>query len=78
MATPGANISKDEKRGRPIIPTFPYIRATSFFTNGMQAMRIHQLTDFLVMGSRPETDFEPGREVSSPGWLCGRSDGSNF
>jgi hypothetical protein len=62
MATPGTYIPKDQKRGRPVIPTFPYVGTSSFFTNRMQLMSIHQLADFLVMGARPEADFKPGRE----------------
>jgi hypothetical protein len=69
MAPPGANISQDEERGRPIIPTFPDIRTSSLFANGMQAMRIHQLTDFLVMGTWSETDLKPGWEGFSAGGI---------
>jgi hypothetical protein len=60
MTTPGADISKYQKCGGPIIPTFPYVRTSSFFTNGMQAMSIHELMEFLVMGASPQTYFKPG------------------
>jgi hypothetical protein len=78
MTTPGAHVPKNEKCGRPIIPTLPYIRTSSFFTNGMQAMGIHQLTDFLVMRAWSEADFKPGRKVFSAKGPCGRRSRSDF
>jgi hypothetical protein len=67
VTTSGADIPEYKECGRLIIPAFPYIRTSSLFTNSMQMMSIHQVTDFLVMGAWTETDFKPGREVFPAG-----------
>lgn len=51
MTASSANIPKDEERGRSIIPAFPEIWAARFFTDGMELVRLGELTEFLVMGT---------------------------
>jgi hypothetical protein len=63
MATSGADVAQDEKSRGACIPTFPSVRATRFFANGMELEPVHRLLDVEVVWTGFRFDFEPRRKT---------------
>ena len=68
MTATGASIAEDEKRPRPIVPTFPDIGATAFFANGVEALVLGLTPHLLIVSAHFQGDAEPrGKGIGEGG-----------
>jgi hypothetical protein len=65
VAPPGTDIAEDQKRGGAGVPTFPAIRTTGFFTDGMEIEPFHRLFDVQIVRTGFGFNFEPGRKAEA-------------
>ena len=56
---PGAGIAAEHKRRGSIVPTFKYVRAARFLTDGVEVQALNQLQDVILVRRVADAHTQP-------------------
>ena len=70
MTPSRADVAQQQKRRRPVIPAFPFVRTTRLFANRVKLFLPDQRLNAPVMRPRLDPDLEPPRQPFSSVHSC--------